>query len=275
MNNISRLLGLDDLKKFKLHAARYKQEDHHLDVFLSDRGEWNNWTAWFNGTHDFNRPFVISFVDFYPERDAWLFAGIYSIKNYDSRPASELSNTHAYDIELLEQGADLIGRLKVNLAISRVRNVRLKAENYIDKMKLIEILRKPYSGPSFRGYDQASLNWSDLVSITQSQRRDWNTALAHMKGVYVITFSDGRHYVGSAYGEVGIWARWSAYAQSKHGGNVEMRKLHEQTNGTFIEGARFTLIEAWPTRTEDAFIIQRENYWKEALMSRTMGINRN
>ena len=54
-----------------------------------------------------------------------------------------------------------------------------------------------------------------------------------------------------------------------------MRKLHEQTNGTFIEGARFTLIEAWPTRTEDAFIIQRENYWKEALMSRTMGINRN
>jgi len=275
MSNLSRLLNLGELSQYKIHAARYNQESHPLDVFLSDREEWNNWTAWFNGTHDFNRPFVISFVDFYPERDVWLFAGIYRVKNYATRPATELAKSHAYDVELLEQGADFIGRLKLRLPISKVRNVRLKAENYIDQMELIEVLRKPYTGPSFAGYDQATLSWLELVSITHNQREDWKTALAHMKGVYLITFTDGRNYVGSAYGEVGIWSRWTDYALSRHGDNAEMRKLNDQTEGTFIEGARFTLIEAWPTRTEDAFIIERENYWKDALMSRQTGMNSN
>lgn len=275
MSDISRLLNLGELNQYKIHAARYNQQSHPLDVFLSDRNEWHNWTAWFNGKHDFNRPFVISFVDFYPERDAWLFAGIYQIKNYAVRPNSALAKSHAYEVELLEQGADLIGRLKLHLAISQVRNVRLKAENYINKMELLEVLRKPYTGPGFSGYDRASLTWSELVSIIQNKRQDWKTALAHMKGVYVITFKDGRNYVGSAYGEVGIWSRWNAYALSRHGDNAEMRELDNQTEGKFIEGARFTLIEAWPTRTEDSLIIQREGYWKEALMSRKTGINRN
>jgi len=275
VSNLSRLLNLGDLSQYKIHAARYNQNSHPLDVFLSDRKEWANWTAWFNGKHDFNRPYVISFVDFYPERDAWLFAGIYRIKNYASRPDSSLAGTHAYDVELLEQGADLIGRLKLHLPLSQVRNVRLKAENYVSKMELIEVLRKPYTGPGFSGYDRSSLTWSELLSITQNKRQDWKTALAHMKGVYVITFSDGRNYVGSAYGEVGIWSRWNAYALSRHGDNAEMQELDAQTKGKFIEGARFTIIEAWPTRTEDSLIIKRENYWKEALMSRKTGINRN
>ena len=169
----------------------------------------------------------------------------------------------------------MIGRLKLHLSISQVRNVRLKAENYIDQMELIEVLRKPYSGPGFAGYDQATLTWAELVSIIQNQRQDWKTALAHMKGVYVISFTDGRNYVGSAYGEVGLWSRWSEYALSRHGGNAAMRNLDDATKGGFIEGARFTLIEAWPTRTEDSLIIQREGYWKEALMSRKTGMNRN
>ena len=275
MSDLSRLLNLGELNQYKIHAARYNNEAHPLDVFLSDRKEWDNWTAWFNGKHDFNRPFVISFVDFYPERDAWLFAGIYRIKNYSTRPAWELAKSHAYEVELLEKGANLIGRLKLSLSISQVRNVRLKAENYIDKMELIEVLRMPYTGPGFAGYDQTSLTWSELVSITHNQRQDWKTALAHMKGVYMITFSDGRNYVGSAYGEVGLWSRWTDYALTRHGGNAEMRKLNDDTKGEFIEGARFTLIEAWPTRTEDALIIQREGYWKAALKSRKTGINRN
>lgn len=275
MSNLSRLLNLGDLSQYKIHAARYNQNSHPLDVFLSDRKEWANWTAWFNGKHDFNRPFVISFVDFYPERDAWLFAGIYRIKNYSTRPAAELAKTHAYDVELLDQGADMIGRLKLHLSISHVRNVRLKAENYIDKMEMIEVLRKPYTGPGFAGYDHASLTWPELVCIIQNQRQDWKTALSHMKGVYVITFADGRNYVGSAYGEVGLWSRWTSYALSRHGGNTEMQTLNDQTNGAFIEGARFTLIEAWPPRTEDPLIIQREGYWKQALMSRKTGMNRN
>ena len=131
MSQLERLLEIDSSIDFKIHAACYNGDDQPLDVFLRDREEWNNWTAWFNGTHDFNRPFVISLMDFYHERDAWLFGGIYKIKNYDKRPASNLANSHAYDVELSEHGSSMIGRLKISLPISRVRKVRLKAENYL------------------------------------------------------------------------------------------------------------------------------------------------
>jgi len=70
---------------------------------------------------------------------------------------------------------------------------------------------------------------------------------------------DGRQYVGSAYGDVGLWSRWATYVYTKDGGNKEMRALNKATNGGYIDGARFTLLEAWPMRTEDNLIIERED----------------
>ena len=96
-----------------------------------------------------------------------------------------------------------------------------------------------------------------------------------MKGIYLITLKNGMHYIGSASGDVGIWSRWSDYVHNKHGGNIEMRKLDAATNGLFINDARFTLIEAWPMRTDDKFIYERENYWKTAINSRKYGMNNN
>ena len=275
MSQLERLLEIDSSIDFKIHAACYNGDDQPLDVFLRDREEWNNWTAWFNGTHHFNRPYVISLMDFYPERDVWLFGGIYRILNFSEKPLPTQKGTHAYEIELCEKGVDLIGRLKIRSSALKIRNKRLNAENFFPQMELLEILRKPYTGPSFAGYDRASLSWADLVSIVENNRQDWKTAFMHMKGVYLITLVDGRNYVGSAYGEIGLWSRWSTYAKSRHGGNAEMIKLDVDSESTFIDGARFTLIEAWPTRTEDRLIIERENYWKEALMSRKTGINNN
>jgi len=66
-----------------------------------------------------------------------------------------------------------------------------------------------------------------------------------------------------------------AYVKTKDGGNKEMRKLNIATNGDYITNARFTLIESWPMRTDDKFIIARENYWKIATSSRNNGLNHN
>jgi hypothetical protein len=50
-----------------------------------------------------------------------------------------------------------------------------------------------------------------LESIYAIQRPDWKTALEHAKGVYLITdTSNGKRYVGSAYGVTGIWSRWAS-----------------------------------------------------------------
>ena len=180
---IAKLLGIDDVGSFKLHAARFNQVRRPLDVFLEDKQEWNQWNSYFGKRHEFNRPFLLSLIDFYPEKNVWLFGGIYKIQNFDRRPQQSQENSHAYNSELTEIGSEFIGRLKVRLALSRGRTFNL--EGQINKMELVEILRFPYTGPSFTGYDKASLIFSDLTTIVQNDRQDWKTALGNMKGVYL------------------------------------------------------------------------------------------
>lgn len=53
-----------------------------------------------------------------------------------------------------------------------------------------------------------------------------------MKGVYVIHDTEtGEPYVGSAYGDTGIWQRWSNYALTLHGGNVGLHAHLAVTGG--------------------------------------------
>ena len=65
---IAKLLGIDDVDSFKLHAARFNQVRRPLDVFLEDKQEWNQWNSYFGKRHEFNRPFLLSLIDFYPEK---------------------------------------------------------------------------------------------------------------------------------------------------------------------------------------------------------------
>ena len=271
--DILHYLGIDDPSEFKVHAARYNQQDAPLDVFLEDRDAWHGWNCWFGGRHDFNRPYVLALMDYYPEPGAWLFGGIYRIENYHTKPDASQIGKHSYEAVLTDRASDLIGRLKLNWTVSRGRSFKL--ETMAPRMSLIEILRQPYTGPTFPGYDAATLTMTELRSIIQNNRTDWKTALSNMKGIYVLRFADGRLYVGSACGASGIWSRWCDYAATGHGGNAALRELHRETGGVAMDDAQVTLLEAWPTRTEDRIVLERETYWKRALHSREFGMNRN
>ena len=92
----------------------------------------------------------------------------------------------------------------------------------------------------------------------------------------------GKKYVGSAYGNNGIWSRWCRYVWSLHGNNKELKALFKENKEEgmleifarkdpleyAMANFRFTLIECWPFKTDDSAIIHRENFWKEALLSR-------
>ncbi len=117
-----------------------------------------------------------------------------------------------------------------------------------------------------------------LENIFAIQRADWRAALQNIKGVYLITDnSNGKKYVGSAYGGTGIWSRWRSYIDTGHGNNDELAKI-VKTHG--IDYARqnfqFALLEQRTTNTDDAAIIEREQYWKDVLMTREpYGYNKN
>ena len=88
---------------------------------------------------------------------------------------------------------------------------------------------------------------------------------------------NGKRYVGSAYGVTGIWSRWACYVETGHGYTDELTQIMK-TSG--IEYARkhfrFALLEHRTMKTDDKVVIQREQYWKEVLLTRgDYGYNKN
>ena len=117
-----------------------------------------------------------------------------------------------------------------------------------------------------------------LETIIRNERMTWKSALQNIKGVYVIVDKKtGKKYVGSAYGETGIWARWRAYIETGHGWNRELIGLGNGDGNNYArDNFRITLIECWPFKTDDSAIISRESFWKEALLTRGKhGYNKN
>ena len=112
----------------------------------------------------------------------------------------------------------------------------------------------------------------------RNSRPDWKAALASVKGIYLISdIKTGKRYIGSAYGDQGIWSRWCGYVTTGHGGNVELRALVSDPSLEYCRKSfRFALLEYRPTPTSDETILAREGFWKRILLTRgEHGLNRN
>lgn len=76
------------------------------------------------------------------------------------------------------------------------------------------------------GYEKINHDFHVLEPILTSERSDWSATLSSTKGVYLISdTSAGKHYIGSAYGDMGIWSMWASYMGTGHRWNDELTKL--------------------------------------------------
>jgi hypothetical protein len=269
---LSSLLSIPNPGDFKVHLACWNGDSQPLDVFVRDRAEWDGWNCWRSNKDEFNRPYILALAHFYPETDIWLFGGIYKVLSRD--PSNQ---SHSYTIEPVLEHKEMIGRLKIHLPRpGRVRSVKL--ENYYAQMSVSELLKEPYSGERFPGYEDISHDFGTLEAVFRTGRQDWRAALENIKGVYLITDkSNGKKYVGSAYGDSGIWSRWACYMKTGHGWNDELMQLIEREGLDYArQNFRVSLLEYKPFKADDLVIIAREMFWKEALLSRApLGYNKN
>ena len=268
MIKLSSLLQITKPEDYKVHLARYNGLDEPLDVFVRAREEWDGWNSYRSEKRDdFNRPYILALIDFYPERDIWLFGGIYEV----------LSRNSSYEIEPVPDYDELVGRLKIRF--SRPGRVRARVlESCYKKMFISELLKETYSGEPFPGYEDICHDFDKLEVIFRNEWPDWKAALESVKGVYLIVDKkNGKKYVGSAYGDDGVWGRWSCYIGTGHGWNDELITLIKQRGHDYAkENFRISLLEYRPTKTDDKVIHERESYWKEALLSRgEHGYNKN
>lgn len=253
---------------YKLHFARWNGDAQPLEVFVRDKAEWQGWQEYRPSRNDFNRPFIFSLMQFYHETDTWLFGGVFSV---------QARHEDRYEVKLLDDGSGFIGRLKLHSPY-RARPTRVNFEKHYDDFKIQEILREPYSGRQFPGYEDIELSFEELEALVKNDRPDWKAALENIKGIYLITdTSTGKRYVGSACGDQGLWSRWCRYVESGHGGNVELRALvSDPTLGYCRAHFCFALLEHRSTRTPDETILDREAFWKRILNTRGgQGLNRN
>lgn len=72
----------------------------------------------------------------------------------------------------------------------------------------------------FTDYLELILEFRELSEIVENNYKDWIALLSAVNGVYLICdVNTGKQYLGSSYGNNGIWGRWLEYVRTGgHGG---------------------------------------------------------
>ena len=165
-----------EAEAYKLHFARWNGKNQPLEVWARDWDEWQGWQEYRPARNDFNRPYIFALIQFYHETDSWLFGGVFRVLNrFPDR----------YEVELTGQGASFLGRLKIR-SNYRQRSTRVNFENHFPNLELQEILREPYSGRAFPGFEDIDLSFEELEALVRNDRLDWKAALESVKGHHCI-----------------------------------------------------------------------------------------
>ncbi len=171
-------------ENYKLHFARWNGENQPLEVWARDKQEWQGWQEYRPARDDFNRTFIFSLVQFYHEPDIWLFGGVFRVL---ARHADR------YEVELTKEGEGFLGRLKLR-STYRERATRVKFENHYPGFEIQEILREPYSGRSFPGFEVALLRAEFRLLACQSLHcKTVNRGFNQQRGEFIGVVSCNAH----------------------------------------------------------------------------------
>lgn len=253
---------IKNMGEYKIHFAK-ESDTRPLDAFMRSMEEWARWNMYSrNGKNDYNKTYIFSLIEFYPENNTWLFGGIWEKISYDKSKGD-----YPYEIKLSNQYKEYIGRLKISYEM-KSRTVRRIMEDHFPKMVVTEVLKEPHSCVEFPGYKNIDVSYKTLDVIYKSDNLAWKNALS-LKGIYLICDTKtGKKYVGKADGVNGLWGRWKNYIDNGHGGDIDLEKLVAEKGFDYVKNNyKFTILEII-TNWDEEYIDQRESYWKRVLMSR-------
>ena len=268
-----------DFCDYKVHFATGGEKKRKpYNAFLTDSfKEWQEHQT----EKNFGRPLVLSLIWY--DKDIWMFGGIYRILPEKPVPVSNKSGWKGwrYQTELTDKASDYIGRaffkFKKEFRASYPKlELAPKNGTPVAKMRLSHILDKRVTLSDFPGFDSVNIDYQTLQYIVTDNLLSWKSALSNVKGVYLIVDTQtGKQYVGSAYGDDCLWQRWSHYARDGHGGNVELRQLLKANGDDYKLNFKYSILEICNMNLGNEYIIGRESYWKEALLTRQFGLNIN
>lgn len=129
----------------------------------------------------------------------------------------------------------------------------------------------------FKTYNDVLLDFKELKNIVDTDNAEWREKLKAVNGIYGISDkSNGKLYIGSAYGEEGIWGRWKDYAETKgHGNNDMLVDIIKQNPDYAWDNLQWFILETFSLDVTDAYAVERENLYKLKLCTRRFGYNKN
>lgn len=129
----------------------------------------------------------------------------------------------------------------------------------------------------FNSYNDVLLSFKELKNLIETDNVEWRNKLKAVNGIYGISDkSNGKLYVGSAYGYEGIWGRWKVYVETNgHGNNDMLVELLNKNKDYAWDNFQWFILETFPLDVTDDFAIHRENLYKLKLYTRLFGYNKN
>lgn len=256
----------------KIRFNQHDGNDDPMDLYLRNPDIINSqWLFWRNKQRFFNVG-QIAICLMKISNDEWLLTTI-------KRVTQELNVTNGvnYIGEELQEYSHYFGRVKIKYhRTSQTQGVFYNTVR--NELEVLEILPNIFDGDEFPGYDKVRLSYTQLKSIIDRKKKSWVAALENQKAVYLITDkNNGKLYVGSATSEKGmLLSRWMNYADSGHGGNVELKKLVNEKGLEYVKNYfQYSILENYNAKVDDHIILERESWWKETLQSRRFGYNYN
>jgi len=130
----------------------------------------------------------------------------------------------------------------------------------------------------FSGFEDLLLDYDELKEIIENRQvyESWYTALSSIYAIYLIVDrSTGKQYVGSAYGQNGLWGRWEEYVRTRHGNNKRMKELLRDDRERYHQ-FQFSILQILQKNITSEEVIHLESLYKRKLQTLyPLGMNDN
>jgi len=233
----------------------------------------------------------------YPDLYDWYRFDKMKFLMYQSLQGKHVFKGVDYIVSFIGEGSGnlsrFVGVFKVNsvkdfekpTVIESFSNVLFKYE--LEEVKGFEDLKErvivkwsnPHPGLHFKqftDYFDFIISFTELKEIVTKQYSDWKKMLSITKGIYLISDTQtGKLYVGSAYGEDGLWGRWSNYVLTNgHGNNKTLKEL-VTANSNYGNNFKFSILMLLPRTITPDEAIKKEQLFKHKLGTNSFGLNNN
>ncbi|SDA15312.1 hypothetical protein SAMN02910447_00905 [Ruminococcus sp. YE71] len=170
---------------------------------------------------------------------------------------------------------DLLKEYEGKLTIDWGKSTHMWHHKGTTEKPIISIM--PDEKKVFMGYEEVLLSYDQLKEIVDNKEiyEAWHVALKSVNAIYLIVDTEtGKQYIGSAYGEDGLFGRWCCYVNSHHGHNKKMKELicdYPERYHAF----QFSILQILPKTLIPEDVIKIESKWKSRLLSTKFGMNDN